>query len=338
MRFKISIVILFYILITSNLFANEGNFSGLMFGDVYWVAANHDSTIKNQNGIWLRRIYFTFDDKLSKTFSIRFRLEANNAGDFSTKAKLYPFIKDAYLKWNLGQHSIYLGLSPSPTFEYIEEVWGYRSVEKTLVDLQKLGSSRDMGIALKGSFIQSKRVYYHFMIGNGNGNNTEDNRGKKVMFSFMTEIIKNLFFQGYWDWDDLPKKKDRYTGQCFLTYKTPSFRAAAQFIHQTRRMGKGIDNQKLRFGSVFAVAKIRDDVWGFVRADRAFDPNPDGEEISYIPFFEAKSFFILAGLDFSFYTNVHIMPNIELITYDFDKDSAPDSDLFFRLTFYYKWK
>jgi len=321
----------------SSLSANESSFSGLIFGDIYWIAANHDSTIKNQNGMWLRRTYFTFDDKLSKTFSTRFRLEANNAGDLSTKSKLYPFIKDAYLKWNLGQHSIYMGLSPSPTWTFVEEVWGYRPVEKTLMDLQKLGSSRDMGIALKGSFNQSKRVHYHLMIGNGNGINTEDNRGKKVMLSLTVEIIKNLFLQGYGDWNDLPKKKDRCTGQCFLAYKTPSFQAAAQFVHQTRRLGEGIDNQKLKFGSVFAAAKIRNKMWGFVRVDRAFDPNPEGEEISYIPFFEAKSIFILAGLDFSLDENTHIMPNIEFVTYDVDEDSAPDSDLIPRLTFYYKW-
>ena len=338
MRFKISVATLFCILITSNLFASEGNFSGLMFGDVYWIAANHDSTIKNQNGIWLRRIYFTFDNKLSETFSIRFRLEANNADDFSTKSKLYPYIKDAYLKWNLEQHSIYLGLSPSPTWAFIDEVWGYRSVEKTLMDLQKLGSSRDMGIALKGSLDKNKRVHYHLMVGNGNGTRSEDNKGKKVMLSLTVEIVKNLFLQGYGDWNDLPNENDRYTEQCFLIYKTPSFRAAAQFVHQTRRLGEGRDNQKLKFGSVFAAAKIRNKVWGFVRADRAFDPNPDGEEISYIPFLEAKSVFILAGLDFSLEENIHIMPNIEFVTYDEDKDNASDSDFIPRLTFYYKWK
>ena len=180
MRFKISMVTFFCILMASNLFANESNFSGLMFGDVYWVAANHDSTIKNQNGIRFRRIYFTFDDKLSKTFSIRFRLEANSAGDFSSTSKLNPFVKDAYLTWSFGQHSMYLGLSPAPTFEFIDEVWGYRSVEKSLVDLQKLGPSREFGIALKGSLDQNKRVYYHLMIGNGSGTRSEDNKGKKT--------------------------------------------------------------------------------------------------------------------------------------------------------------
>ena len=337
MRFKFSMVALFSFLMASNLFANELKFSGLMFGDVYWVAANHDSTIKNQNGIWFRRIYFTVDDKLSNTFSVRFRLEANDAGDFSSTSKMNPFVKDAYLTWNLGQHSIYLGLSPSPTLDFIQESWGYRSVEKTVANLQKLGQPRDMGIALKGSLDKNKRVRYHLMVGNGSGTRSENNKGKKVMLSLTVEVIKNLFFQGYGDWNDLPDKYDRYTGQCFLVYKTPSFRAAAQFVHQTRQLGEGADNQKLKFGSVFAAAKIRNKVWGYVRADRAFDPNPDGEEISYIPFLEAKSVFILAGLDFSLEENIHIMPNIEFVTYDEDKDNTSDSDFIPRLTFYYKW-
>ena len=280
MKNKISIVIIFCIVTLSNLYANEDKFSGLMFGDVYWVAANHDSALKNQNGIRFRRIFFTYNNKLSDVFSIRFRLEANSSGDFLTKSKMYPFIKDAYVKWKLGKHSIYLGLSPSPTWEFVEKLWGYRSVEKTLMALQKLGSSRDMGIAFKGSLDQNNKVQYHLIIGDGNGESSENDKGKKVMCLLTVELVKNLFLHGYVDWNDLPAGKDCYSIKGFLCYKTSSFRAAAQFVHQTRQHGNGIDDQELKFGSVFAAAKIGNKIWGLARMDRAFDPNPDSEKIS----------------------------------------------------------
>jgi len=54
--------------------ADPGSFSGYMFGDYYWVAASHDTSLENQNGFWSRRIYFTYDQGLSEEFSMRFRL------------------------------------------------------------------------------------------------------------------------------------------------------------------------------------------------------------------------------------------------------------------------
>jgi len=130
----------------SPLFAQGGKISGYMFGDYYYVAANHNRDLENQNGFWFRRIYFTYDKGLSEAFAIRFRLEFNSPGDFSTKAKLEPYIKDAYLQWKAPRHSILFGVSPAPTWEVIETVWGYRSVGKTPLDLQKFGDSRDFGM------------------------------------------------------------------------------------------------------------------------------------------------------------------------------------------------
>ena len=89
----------------------------------------------------------------------------------------------------------------------------------------------------------------------------------------------------------------------------------------------------------FAAAKLGKKTWGFARVDRRFDPNPDGEKISYLPFSSgAKSTLILAGLDFELDENVNLIPNIELVIYDVDSGDAPDSDVIPRLTFYYRWK
>ncbi|MCH8125095.1 hypothetical protein IIC38_03925 [candidate division KSB1 bacterium] len=330
--------ILLLLLGTSSLFAQNHKFSGLVYADAYWVAANHNSNYENQNGFWFRRIYFTYDNQLSDAFSTRLRFEMNSPGDFSTKSKLNPFVKDAYLKWNLGQHDIYVGISTSPTFAFLESVWGYRSVEKTLADLHKFGSSRDTGIAFKGSLDQNKRFQYHAMLANGNGTSSETNKEKKIMLAFAIELVKNLFVEGYSDWNGMPDGKDRYTKQGFIAYKTSTFRIGAQFLHQTRKQGDGLDSQKIRWGSVFTAAKLGEKVWGFARVDRGFDPNPSGESLSYLPFSDqAKSKLIIAGLDFSVEENVHIMPNFELVNYDVDEGEAPSTDFIPRLTFYYTW-
>lgn len=318
----------------------QGKISGYMFGDYYYMAANHNEDLEGENGFWFRRIYFTYDQGLSDNFDVRFRIEMNTAGDFTTKSKLTPFVKDAYLKWKHDRHSIIFGISPTPTWEVIEKVWGYRSVEKTPLDLQKFGSSRDFGVALKGSLDQEKRVTYHFMIANGNGNSSETNAGKKILFSLSGKLNKHFIVQGYADFDERPGKKHHgYTLQGFAAYQQENFRLGVQFAHQSRQVGEGVDNLKLQIASVFAAAQLSPKTWGFVRFDRTLDPNPDGAKISYIPFdATAKSNFILAGVDIMPIKTVHFMPNLEVVVYSAVAGDSPDTDIIPRLTFYYVWK
>ncbi|MGK7390782.1 MAG: hypothetical protein ACNS60_10530, partial [Candidatus Cyclobacteriaceae bacterium M2_1C_046] len=108
-----------------------GTIKGTVFGDFYWIPLNHNAEFKGNNGFWFRRVRFTYDRELSDSFSSRFRLDMSSEGDFFTSSKIIPELKDAYLKWSNEQHSIYAGIASVPTWAVIEDVWGYRSVEKT---------------------------------------------------------------------------------------------------------------------------------------------------------------------------------------------------------------
>lgn len=44
-----------------------GKWSGYMFGDFYYYAANHDKNFESQNGLWFRRIYLGYDRRGSST-------------------------------------------------------------------------------------------------------------------------------------------------------------------------------------------------------------------------------------------------------------------------------
>ena len=314
-------------------------FSGYMFGDIYYVAANHDTSLEGNNGMWFRRIYFTFDQKFSETFSTRLRFEMASPGDFTTSSTLNPFVKDAYLKLKTGGKELYIGISSTPTWEVIEHVWGYRSVEKTPLDLQKYGSSRDFGLAIKGKLDGNGKVKYHLMLGNGNSNKSETNEGKKAMLSLSLYPNENLIVEAYADWNDLPGDNDVYTYQGFLAYKTKTARVGVQFAQQTRNV-EGGDAVDLKIGSVFAAGKLAEKSNWFARIDRTFDPNPSANKISYIPMDKtAKSTLIIAGLDFMPEKNVHFMPNVEAVLYDEnDANVKPDTDIIPRLTFYWVFK
>ena len=310
--------------------------SGYLFGDYYWMAAHHDQELEDQNGFWVRRAYLTFDRSLRRDLDVRFRLEVNSAGDFESGSKLQPLTKDAYVRWKLAaRHEAYMGLSSTPTWNLVEEIWGYRAVERTLADLQKLGSSRDLGVALRGSLDSESRVRYHFMVGNGSGTGSETNEGKKVSFSLGFRPLDSLVLEFYGDYESLPLDADQQTLQGFVGYERPWGRLGLQFVHQSR---DGLQDLELDGLSLFGVYRLSPRVSFFGRYDRMFDPNPEGAGIAYLPFDPgARSNLFLTGLDFRVSEDFSLMPNVELIRYDEQREdgSRPGMDVIPRLTFFY---
>lgn len=316
--------------------SEPGKISGYMFGDFYYVAANHDSALKNQNGFWFRRIYITYDKKLGEEFAIRFRFEASSPGDFKTSDKLNPFIKDAYLKWSRGRHNVIFGLSPSPTWERIESIWGYRSIEKTPLDLQKFGGSRDFGVAFQGTLDPDKKLNYHFMIGNGTDTKSETDKDKKFYLSLAAKPMKGMTVEVYGDLENKQDNKDWVTLQGFASYEQKIYRVGVQFAQQTRKQGPGKDDMKLEIFSLFGAGQLAEKAWVFGRFDRMFDPIPGSDKIAYIPFHpKAKASLIIVGADLKPIPEVHLMPNVEVVVYEKVNDVKPDTDMIPRLTVYY---
>jgi len=317
--------------------AQNGSLSGYMFGDAYYVAANHDSELEGENGFWFRRIYFTYDHTLNEEFAVRFRLELNSPGDFETRARLEPYLKDGYLRWKKSGHAVILGLSSTPMWNYLEDVWGYRSVEKTPADLYDFGSSRDFGIAVKGKLDAAKKTHYHFMLSNGSSTRSETNAGKKVALALGHQLPGDFSVEVYGDFEERPGRTNRYSAQGFLGYAGKTYRLGAQFLHQTRQVETG-GEVHLQVGSVFATAQLREKLWGLARYDRTFDAIADGPDISYLPLNgESKVNFLLLGVDYQPHEQVHFMPNVEIVIYDSTNGTSPDADIIPRLTFYYGW-
>ncbi len=341
LRVVITAVILVMVALASNVTAAEpGKISGYMFGDYYYVAANHRADIEDLNGFWFRRIYLAYDQKLDDGLSVRLRTEMSQPGDFSTSEKMTPDVKDAYLKWTTGNTQFLVGISSTPTWSVVEKIWGYRSVEKTPLDLQKFGSSRDFGISIKGKLGASGKIFYHAMFANGSSNKSETNKQKKVMGSLGAWLTDNLIVEGYADYDGRPDSKSRNTLQGLIAYKTKQARIGFQFDYQNRQMGVGEQDQSWTIWSAFAVAKIAGKTSVFARVDGISDPNPDGAKIAYIPFDPtAKATFIVGGLDFHISPRLHVMPNVEFVSYSVVNagDPEPDTDVIPRVTVYAKF-
>ena len=311
--------------------------SGYAFGDYYWAAANHDESLKDRNGFWFRRIYLNFDKAMAEQLDMRVRFEMNSAGDFTSNPKLEPFAKDVYLRWKFtDQHQTYLGLSSTPTWNVVDDFWSYRSVEKTVLDLQRMGASKDLGVAFRGSLGSEQKVRYHFMVGNGSSTRGETNKGRGTLASLGFYPNDSLILEFYSDYDQRPLQADRNTYQAFLGYKRDWGRFGTQYAHQKR---KGDSKVNLDVLSFFGFVDVSPRVTLIGRYDRMFDPNPEGARIPYLPFDPtAKFHFFLAGIDWKVTEEFSLIPNLEVVRYDKREDGTrPASDVMPRVTFFYRF-
>lgn len=315
----------------------QGRFSGLLFGDYHYELAHHDDAVEGNNGFWLRRIFFTYDNDLSDQFAMRFRLEMNGPGDFKTATALIPFVKDAYLAAKLGRHTLMLGLVGTQMFSQVEEFWGYRPMEKTAIDLFKFGSSRDLGLGLQGPLDKGGKVTYSLVVGNGSGTKSESNRGKGAYGRLDFQFSPALLLELYADYVHTGTDSSTSVFQALAGWKGDRGRVGLNFgWRHARTAGMGSD---LKFISLFGVFKAGKKIDLVGRFDHLLDPNPAGSRIDYIPMADnVKANAVLAGLGWSASDKVKVIPNLKYVFYDAPGDGErPDADLYVYLTLYFKF-
>ena len=305
--------------------------SGLLYGDAFWFADDHDPSFDDETGFWIRRIYLTYDQELDESWSFRLRLEFNSPGDFESSERLEPFLKDAFVAWAEGAHTLQLGLAPTPTFALIESTWGYRSVEKTPLDLYRWGASRDLGVAAFGTLGEHKKVAYHVQLGNGS-DGSETNQGKKSMAALQYFPAEGWIVEVYGDYEDRPDDSDRATAQVFAAWQGQRGRWGIQYARQERESEP--EDLSLDLASAFGALELSPRTWLLGRVDRSFDPHPEGDEIPYLPLDPtASSWLYLAGLDWRVNPHLDVIPNFEIVSYDERPDgSRPTTDVVLRVT------
>jgi hypothetical protein len=344
---SVLLFLIFVVLLLGSATAQENvpKFSGLMFGDYYYVAGSHNPDLKDLNGFQFRRIYITTDYTISDNFTSRFRLEADQTnGSLTPGGKIGVMVKDAWLKWkNIFDGSdLVFGISPTPAFEVSEGVWGHRYLEKTILDLSGVVSSRDFGVDLKGKFDENGTVKYWVKIGNNSGNAPEANKYKRFYGLLEFDPSPNFLITLYGDYASNPKVADPYgtdmkdnsafVGAAFLGYKQKgSFGLGAEGSYKSQQnQTVNSDSTALENQNGFGVS-----LWGYVNFNETIelvarfdtiDPNTNADN-------DGRNL-ILAGVQFNPIKNVSITPNVEVFTY---QKSGVKSDVMPRVTFFWEF-
>ncbi len=167
--------------------AGDTTVGGTLFLDLTSISTKQDASTgnldKDPNGFGLdvTRAYFivnhTFDDVWSVNLTTDFNLPkyslsgTDSNGDTVTASGNAPetqvFIKKAYLQGKFDPMAVLrIGAADEPWIPYVEGVYGYRFVEKTLTDRSGFGNSADWGVNLNGA---NDTVNYSVSLLNGGG-------------------------------------------------------------------------------------------------------------------------------------------------------------------------
>jgi hypothetical protein len=271
MRFvQFSIILTLFIMMFSSanpvLAQVTSNFSGVFYGDYYYNVDNNVPAEKDRNAFTYRRIYFTFDNSITPDIKIRFRLESES-GKYGTTSKINPFLKHAYLEWSnlIPRHVLYFGIEETNAFKNSEDWWAYRSIEKTIMDLNSISSSADFGVAVKGD-IDAKYLHHWLTLMNGGGYSAaEGDRYKKIGYALWITPVNGLMIEGYVDYEKQNPKDPQtatvmsaasdYTGSTsyntlkgFIGYNHPRFTVGAETFLRTN-VKSGIENAAATYDS-----------------------------------------------------------------------------------------
>lgn len=321
---------------TAQTASDPGKISGQVFGDAFTVVKHHDSSIKGSNGLWFRRINLIYDKVLTKGISARLRLEALSPGDFKSESTMQTFFKDAYIQFDGNGYVVLAGLIPTATITFLETSLGYRPVEKTPLDLYKMGEPRDQGIALKGA-TADKKLAYHVAIGTASGTRGRTGKGNAEYGSVAFKITPELTLEAYVDHAKKTSGTTWTTEQGSLVYKGKGFNAGLTLASQKRKTGAG--HYDIGFVSLYLDKELSNGTKPFFRMDVLSNAIPNADTIPYLILSkDGKPTLFLAGIDFKLANNVHLIPNIEHVSYrKFGAAATPRSDTFLRITFSYSF-
>ena len=345
---------------------------GVVFADYNYHLKSHKFGGQDRNAFSIRRIYFTFENNITAGMKMRFRLESAH-GKYGATSKIHPFVKHAYLEWKnlIPRHKLYLGIAETNAFKNSEKYWGYRSVEKTIMDLNKISSSADMGIALKGDLF-GDMAHHWLTIFNGTGyGSSEVDRYKKIGYAFWMTPIAGLMIEGYADYEnqdpDAPQtatvfkqardyngSSEYYTVKGFLGYKHPRFTFGAEAFIRTNQES-GIKDVTIADNAVAGYSKADVKRLGFSIFGSLITPVPKLKAFSRYDYYDPNTRddvytrfadgqltggaddeyrLIIVGLDYIPQPDVHIMPYIMVKQYS---QGSKERDLMARITLYYKF-
>ncbi|HET7369473.1 MAG TPA: carbohydrate porin [Gammaproteobacteria bacterium] len=209
---------------------------GEMFTDFSWLEQQQDGQDTNLSGYGLdvKRFYLGAEHIFDDTWS------ANITADFNYKrqdGETQVYVKKAYVQANFSPAAILrAGSAAMPWIPFVEHIYGYRYVEKVIVDRLDFGNSYDWGVHLGGE--TAGILSYQTALVNGGGyKNPSRGDGMDVAARVSYEPVDGLTFalgayNGHraMDLADAPANHTATRYTALAAYVTDRFRIGAEYF------------------------------------------------------------------------------------------------------------
>lgn len=146
--------------------ADNTKVSGTMFVDMTHVdqTSGGNKTDASGTGLDVKRFYLSIDHAFNDIWSANLTTDFNYVGN---DGETQLFVKKAYLQGGFDQlATVRVGSANMPWIPFVEDWYGYRFVENTLIDRLKFGNSADWGVHLLGD---NGTFNYQASVVNGGG-------------------------------------------------------------------------------------------------------------------------------------------------------------------------
>ena len=273
-------------------------------------------------GWQLRRTYLTIK-KSSEDLLFRYTSDVHYSEE---TGNLNTFTKYAYVQRKcmmIPGSNLIFGLHSPKTHSWVEGRWHYRSMAKTMSDMNKWTHAAQMGVGLQGKAADGT-VEYFFDFNNGNGYKkavAKDGMGfaGRLAFQPLPGLHLSGIFTSNTPGGDMTEANTYLEG--LVGYDAGIFELYGQYGLYTNG---NTDDQKSSGISVFGRAPLLDGLFLTARYD-IIDPDIDVDNDDHS--------FIFFGLDLMALENLFVQPSYRMTQYTAD---GVDSESEFVLTFYGK--
>lgn len=156
--------------LTAQAAPGDTTINGKMYVDLTHIEQTHSDsgdTDASGTGFDAKRFYFTVKHQLDPVWSLRLTTDFNYVRN-DGETNLY--VKKAYVEGHFSDAAVLrIGSAGTPWIGLSEDYYGFRYVEKVLVDRLGYGSSADWGVHLGGDLGAGQQLNYAVSVVNGAG-------------------------------------------------------------------------------------------------------------------------------------------------------------------------
>lgn len=295
---KTSTLLVLSLVLTTLLSAGEFKING----DTHF---NYNFEDAENNAFHISRAYLSIQKKVSNEISYKFQADVGSGG--ATDYTIY--LKNAKLDWKTSFGKLTFGLQGMNMFKIQEDTWGYRFIEKSVMDKNKYSSSADLGIGWQKTFgVLTPSI----MITNGTGyKKVEDDQYKKLSLRLLygesklkkglnAGVVVSTESEDYTITTGTTETGSTLVIGGFGGFASGGLRVGAEYAMKSEKMEADKGAQIL---SVYGNYKVSKNLSGFGRFDLV-DPDTDTDA-------DGHNYLIL-GLNYQPEKVFYIAPNVKM--------------------------